>query len=98
MRSRGSVIRSAKMNATTPPNEIPPFQSAAARGTLPIEQTKLITATKGPTTTFSTLVQGPWPRRKTTFQRWAGTNVARKPATTKPMASSRRNMVRSAIV
>ena len=36
-------MRSAKMNEITPPNEIPPFQRAAARGTFPIEQTKLMT-------------------------------------------------------
>ena len=35
------MIRSAKMNDTTPPKLMPPFQSTAASGTLPIEQTKL---------------------------------------------------------
>ena len=33
------MIRSAKMNATTPPKLMPPFHSTAASGTLPIEQT-----------------------------------------------------------
>ena len=61
------MIRSAKMNEITPPKEIPPFQSAAASGTLPMEQTKLTRAMSGPTRTFSTLVQKPWPWRKTTF-------------------------------
>ena len=73
------MIRSAKMKAMTPPKEIPPFQSAAANGTLPIEHTKLTMATNGPTTTFSTLVQKPWPWRKTTFQKRVGTSVAREP-------------------
>ena len=56
------------MNETTPPKEMPPFHSAAASGTLPIEQTKLMMAMNGPTTTFSTLVQKPWPWRNTAFQ------------------------------
>ena len=34
------MIRSAKMNAMTPPKLMPPFHSTAASGTLPIEQTK----------------------------------------------------------
>ena len=56
------MIRSAKMNAMTPPKEMPPFHSAAARGTLPMEQTKLMMAMNGPTTAFSRLVQKPCPR------------------------------------
>src|SRR5512140_897124 len=43
----GRTIRSAKMNASTPPKLIPPFQSTAANGTLPTEQTKLMIATAG---------------------------------------------------
>ena len=39
------MIRSAKMKASTPPKLMPPFQSTAASGTLPIEQTKLMIAT-----------------------------------------------------
>ena len=42
------MIRSAKMKARTPPKLMPPFQSTAASGTLPIEQTKLSIATGGP--------------------------------------------------
>ncbi len=49
------------MKAITPPNEIPPDHSAAARGTLPIEHTQLTTAMSGPTRAFSALVQKPWP-------------------------------------
>src|ERR671936_457748 len=44
----GRTIRSAKMKARTPPKLMPPFHSPAASGTLPIEHTKLITATIGP--------------------------------------------------
>ena len=43
------MIRSAKMNAMTPPKLMPPFHSTAASGTLPIEQTKDTIATTGPT-------------------------------------------------
>ena len=75
------MIRSAKMNEITPPKEMPPFHREAASGTFPIEQTKLMMAMNGPTITFSRLVQKPWPWKKTTFQRWAGTATARKPAT-----------------
>ena len=42
------MIRSAKMNATTPPKLIPPFHSTAASGTFPIEQTNESIATSGP--------------------------------------------------
>ncbi len=42
------MSRSAKMKLTTPPKLIPPFHNTAANGTLPIEQTKLDRATKGP--------------------------------------------------
>src|SRR5919206_596547 len=46
-------MRSAKINAITPANEMPPDHSTAASGTLPTEQTKLSTAMIGPTITFS---------------------------------------------
>src|SRR5580692_1787263 len=44
----GAMIRSAKMNATTPPKLMPPFHSTTASGTFPIEQTNEMTATTGP--------------------------------------------------
>ena len=75
------AIRSAKMKAITPPKEMPPLQRAAARGTLPIEQTQLIMAMRGPTSAFSRVVQKPWPWRKSEFQKLVGTTTARKPAT-----------------
>src|SRR5215472_17401217 len=40
MSRTGSTIRSAKMNAITPPKLIPPFHSTAASGTFPTEQTR----------------------------------------------------------
>ena len=69
------------MNEITPPKEIPPCQSAAASGTFPTEQTKLMMAMNGPTMTFSRLVQNPWPCRNTTFHTLVGTITARNPAT-----------------
>jgi hypothetical protein len=42
-------MRSAKMNAITPPKLMPPFQSTAASGIFPTEQTNEMTATSGPT-------------------------------------------------
>ena len=42
------MMRSAKRKAMTPPKEMPPFHRTAARGTLPTEQTKERTATRGP--------------------------------------------------
>jgi hypothetical protein len=44
----GRMIRSAKMNAATPPKLIPPFHSTAATGTFPIEHTNESIATTGP--------------------------------------------------
>ena len=75
------VMRSANTKLTTPPKLMPPCHSAAAIGTLPIEQTKLITAMNGPTSTFSTLVQTPWPCQKTASHTPVGTSAARNPAT-----------------
>ena len=74
-------MRSAKTKATTPPKEIPPDQRAAANGTLPMEQTQLITAMSGPTNAFSMLVQIPWPWRKRALHRSMGTRTASRPAT-----------------
>src|SRR6516162_822611 len=48
MSRTGSTIRSAKMNATTPPKLIPPFHGTAANGMLPTEHTNEMTATIGP--------------------------------------------------
>ena len=69
------------MNEITPPKEMPPLHSAAARGTLPMEQTKLMIAMNGPTITFWRLVQNPWPVAKTECHTDVGTRTARNPAT-----------------
>ena len=55
------MIRSAKMNAITPPKLIPPFHSTAASGTLPIEQTKLSTEMTGPISGPHSLAASGWP-------------------------------------
>ncbi len=52
------MIRSAKTNAITPPNEMPPDQSTAASGMFPIEHTKASAATIGPTITVSAIRSG----------------------------------------
>ena len=54
------MIRSAKMNASTPPKLIPPFHSTAARGTLPIEQTNDSIATSGPISGPQMVASAPW--------------------------------------
>ena len=77
---------------------MPPCHSAAASGTLPTEQTKLMIARNGPRTTFSRLDQKPCPVRKIERQNEVGTSADRNPATTKPMTSSLRSMVRSLTV
>src|SRR4051812_37093515 len=81
-----------------PPKVMPPVHSAAASGTLPIEQTKLTIARNGPRTTFSTVDQNPCPVRNSDRQNDTGTAASAKPATTKPMTSSLRSIVRSLIV
>src|SRR5262249_58553262 len=84
----GSTIRSAKMKAITPPKLIPPLQSTAASGTLPMEQTKLTIATNGPTSgpiifaTVGLLV------KKNAFQNESGTQAASAPAISSPSAIS----------
>src|SRR5215472_15438084 len=65
MSRTGSTIRSAKMNAITPPKLIPPFHSTAASGTFPTEQTKdAIATTIGP----QNLAKTGWELRKNPFQ------------------------------
>ena len=60
------------MNAITPPKLIPPCHSAAAIGTLPMEHTKLTMAMNGPTMTFCSVVQKPWPVKNTSFHTSVG--------------------------
>jgi hypothetical protein len=82
----------------TPPKLMPPFHSAAARGTLPTEQTKLMNARTGPTMTFSIADHIPCPVRNRAFQTPVGTATEANPATTKPITSSLRSIVTSLIV
>src|SRR2546430_15202803 len=84
----GKIIRSAKIKLTTPPNLIPPLQSTAASGTLPMEHTKLTIATSGPT-------RGPiifeivgLLEKKNAFQNESGTQAANAPAISSPSAIS----------
>ena len=58
------MMRSAKMNDTTPPKLIPPFHSTAASGTLPIEHTKLSRLTTGPMSGPHTFDSTGWPTKK----------------------------------
>src|ERR1017187_1132363 len=85
----GMMIRSAKMNAITPPKLIPPFQSTAASGTLPIEQTKLSSEMTGPMTGPHSSAASGWPARNRCCQNVAGTHAATAPAISSPMTTSR---------
>jgi hypothetical protein len=64
----GMTIRSAKMNAMTPPKLMPPFQRTAASGIFPTEQTKEMTATRGPTMGPQRVARIGWPVRKNDCQ------------------------------
>src|SRR2546430_11086897 len=86
----GRMSRSAKMNATTPPKLIPPFQSTAASGTLPIEQTKDSIATIGPTIGPHSAESTGWPVRKKLRQKDSGTQAPIAPAISRPVIRSRR--------
>ena len=82
------MIRSAKMKEMTPPKLIPPFHSTAASGTLPIEQTKLTTATSGPTTGPQTFDSSGWPSKKKERRNDPGTQAANAPAMSRPPTMS----------
>ena len=58
--------------------------------------TKLMMAIKGAIKAFWIEVQSPWFCRNTIRQRVSGTRALSMPATTKPISSSLRSMVRSA--
>ena len=74
--------------AITPPKLIPPFQSTAASGTLPIEQTKLMIATTGPMIGPQTLASVSLSSRKSVCQNDSGTQAARAPAIASPPTMS----------
>jgi hypothetical protein len=81
-------MRSAKMKDITPPKLMPPFHKTAASGTLPIEHTNEITATKGPTSTPHRVDRTGWSVRKKLCQKESGTHAARAPASSKPTTIS----------
>ena len=84
------MIRSAKMNDTTPPKLIPPFHSTAASGTFPMEHTNENTATIGPTSGPQNFASSGRPTKKKLFQKDSGTQAARAPAMRSPAAMSRK--------
>ena len=67
---------------------MPPDHSTAASGTLPTEQTKLITAMIGPTITFSTVGSGAGACRRNRCSKKPLPNCAMYPASRKPIAIS----------
>src|SRR5205823_1627680 len=85
----GMTIRSAKMNAITPPKLMPLFHSTAASGTLPTEQTNEMTATSGPTSGPHNNANVGWRTKKNDFQNSLGTQAPSAPAISKPAATSR---------
>src|SRR5918911_4210940 len=84
----GRTIKSAKIKDMTPPKLIPPFHKTAASGTFPIEHTKEITATKGPTRTLHIDESTGWSVRKKLCQNECGTQAAKAPATRRPTTMS----------
>src|SRR6266436_4392868 len=80
----GRMIRSAKMNAITPPKLIPPFQRTAASGILPTEQTKDKSDTIGPTSGPHKVAATGCELRKNVFQKSCGTQAASAPASKSP--------------
>ena len=68
---------------------MPPFQSTAASGTLPIEHTKLATAMTGPINGPQTFDHPPSFARKRWPQKLSGTHAATAPAMSRPIAMSR---------
>ncbi len=89
------MIRSAKMKASTPPKLMPPFQSTAASGTLPIEQTKLMIATSGPISGPQTFASVGWCSKKRPCQNESGTQAASAPAISRPPTMSRQTAAQS---
>src|SRR6059036_4317587 len=77
------------------PKLIPPFQSTAASGTFPIEQTKDSIATTGPTTgPQNNAATGCWTRKKR-CQNSFGTQAPSAPASSRPPAMSRQTAAQS---
>src|ERR1700732_4057910 len=88
MLTMGMMIKSAKMKAITPPKLMPPFQSTAASGTLPTEQTKLSNEITGPISGPQISDSTGWFVRKKACQNDDGTQTASAPATSRPSPMS----------
>src|SRR3989442_4184214 len=84
----GRMIRSAKMKLITPPKLIPPFQSTAARGTLPTEQTKLSIEITEAISGLQNSFSAGWSVRKNACHQLFGTQAASAPAIRKPSPRS----------
>ena len=82
------MIRSAKMKLITPPKLMPPFQSTAARGTLPTEHTKLSIEMTGPMSGLQNSLRVGWSVKKNACHQLCGTQAARAPAIRKPSPMS----------
>src|SRR3954447_13344356 len=85
----GMMIKSAKMNDTTPPKLIPPFHNTAASGTLPIEQTNATTATMGPMSGPQIFAARGCPVKNSDDQKLSGIQAAAAPAISSPTTMSR---------
>ncbi len=83
------------MNAITPAKLIPPDQSTAARGMLPIEQTKLSTAISGPTITFSIATTQPGASLTKRLLKKSLPSRPMKPASRKPIPISFQSICQS---
>src|SRR5215813_1144565 len=84
----GNTIRSAKIKAITPPKLMPPFQSTAASGMFPTEQTNERTETIGPTTGPHNVAATGCEVKKKLFQKSGGTHALIAPASKSPPAMS----------
>src|ERR1700682_6755895 len=88
MSRMGMMSSSEKTNAITPPKLMPPFQSTAASGTFPTEQTKLSREITGPINGPQTCDSTGWLVRKKLCQNEVGTQAASAPAISSPMPIS----------
>src|ERR1700736_1856018 len=84
MLTMGLMIKSAKINARTPPKLMLPFHKTARRGTLPTEQTKLSKEITGPISGPQISERTGWLVRKNPCQKLDGTQTASAPAINRP--------------
>src|SRR5665811_105058 len=84
----GRISRSAKMNEITPPKLMPPLHRTTARGTLPIEHTKLSMATTGPISGPQIADSTGCPSRNNPCQNASGTHAPIAPAISRPPTRS----------